>query len=92
MNSSLPISVHTDHTLFPDERHSILDSIDSVRNFGEVVFAESFLVGVERTVVCSSQIQISTATAKLTLRTKTDSDNGKYGSINQSWAWIGSIH
>ena len=49
----------TDHASFPDNRHPVFDAVDTVWYLREAVFPESLLVGVERAVVRSSQVQIS---------------------------------
>ena len=52
--------MNTYNTLLPDNRHSILHSIYSVRNLAKVVFAHSFLISVERAVVGPCDLKIVT--------------------------------
>ena len=51
----------TYHSFLPDERHSILNSIDSIRNLPEIILTKSFLVGIKCAVICSGQLQIIAA-------------------------------
>ena len=48
----------TYHSFLPDERHSILNSIDSIRDLPEVILALCLLVGIKRTVVCARQLKV----------------------------------
>ena len=45
-------------TFMPDNRHSIFNTITSIRNRSEIIFAQRFLVGVERSVVGTHAIQL----------------------------------
>ena len=45
------MSLPTMNTLFPDDRHSVLESVDAVWDLGEVIHAQSLLLRVEGAVV-----------------------------------------
>lgn len=54
----------TDHAFFPDDRHAILHTVNAVRDFSEVIFAQSFLAHGERAVVSPGYTQIITEDGK----------------------------
>lgn len=44
--------------LLPHQGHTILHTIDSVRDLGKVTFAQSFVFLVEGAVIAASQLQV----------------------------------
>lgn len=53
-------SCETHHALLPYHRHPVLDTVHPIGNLSEVVFPESFLAGVEGTVITPCGAQIAT--------------------------------
>lgn len=54
----------TDHSFLPDDRHTILHTVNAIGNFSEVVFAQGFLANQERAVISPSYTQIVTENFK----------------------------
>lgn len=61
-DSHEPTGVHFTvvNSLLPDYRHPVLDTVNPIRDFPEVVLPQGLLVSVKCTVVCSCRLQIST--------------------------------
>lgn len=47
------------HTFLPNNRHTIFDTIHSVRYFGEIIFAQFFVLPIEGAVVAAGRLQMA---------------------------------
>lgn len=54
------------HTFLPYDGHSVLNSVNSVRNLPEVFLPQRLLFSVKRTVICACTLQISTSETRNT--------------------------
>lgn len=57
-NESRGVHYASVYTLLPEHRHSILHTIHTVGNLGEIIFAQSLLLGVERAIVAADNLKI----------------------------------
>lgn len=46
------------HTFLPEHRHPVLHTVHAVGNLCKIVFAHSFLLGIERTIVAAGNLKI----------------------------------
>lgn len=59
-NESLWIQESGNDAFFPHNGHAIFDSVDAIRDFWEIVFAQLFLFFVESAVVAACGLQVVT--------------------------------
>lgn len=50
----------TDHSFLPDDRHAVLHTVNTIRDFSEVIFTQGFLASGKRAVISPSYTQIIT--------------------------------
>lgn len=45
------------HALLPEHGHPVLDTVHAVRDFREIVFTQSFLLGIERAIITADDLE-----------------------------------
>lgn len=57
-NESRGIHYSGVHALLPEHCHPVLDAVHAVRDFREIVFTQSFLLGVKRAMITADNLKI----------------------------------
>lgn len=57
-NESHGVHYASVYTLFPEHRHPVFHTVHAVGNLRKIIFAKSFLLGTERAVIATGNLEI----------------------------------